>query len=360
MTDEDSQDALSVRRAQVVGIGMVGGSIAAALRERGWHVTGHDIDETRAKEAEDRGLIDATGIAEDVEITFVATPVSTIPAVAIEALGRGGIVTDVGSVKGAVIERVSDRRFVGGHPMAGSEHSGLEGVNADLFVGATWVLTPDETTDPEVYIRVRGIVSLLGADVVTLPAGEHDEIVATISHVPHLVASALMETASSRSLVHETMLRLAAGGFRDMTRIAAGHPTLWTDIALANRRAIVDGIDRLQTALEELRGHIANEDREALERGLSGAALARRNLPLRPQRPADMSLMRIPIPDRPGSLGEVLGIFGAARSNVEDLQIAHDPKGDRGVLEVSVATASVENVRVRLESGGFQVAVEAL
>lgn len=350
-------------RAQVIGTGMVGGSVAAALRKQGWHVTGDDIDEARAQQAQRLQIIDAVGRDDEAEIVFVATPVSAIPDLArpvLETLETHAIVTDVGSVKRAIVESLPHPRFVGGHPMAGSECSGLEGVNADLFVGATWVLTPNEHTDPDVYVRVHQIVSSLGASVVTLAAAEHDEIVATISHVPHLVSSALMETALDRAQVHESVLRLAAGGFRDMTRIAAGHPGLWTDITLENREAIVEGIRRLVTSLEDLQELIANGNRAQLEKVLASAARGRRDLPLRPGRPAALSLLRVPIPDRPGALGEVLGIFGHHKVNVEDLQIAHDLKGDRGALELTVASGDVEVAQHALQEAGLPVAVEEL
>lgn len=348
------------RRAAVIGIGMIGGSVASALRARGWHVTGDDMNTQRCEQAKELNIIDAIGIDPDAEITFVATPVSSVAQCAIEALARGSIVTDVGSVKGSIVSKISHPRFIGGHPMAGSERSGLEGVNPDLFEGATWVLTPSEHTNPEVYMEVHGIVTSLGPSIITLPADEHDKIVATVSHVPHLASSALMNVASQRSHSYDVLLQLAASGFRDMTRIAAGHPKLWADISIANKEAITDGLGQLIDELSVLQELIANASSADLEKTLAGAAVARKNLPVRAGHPDNMSLVRIPIPDSPGALGEVLGVFGSIGVNVEDLQVAHDIKGDRGTLEVTIDSTAEEKVRVGLNERGFRVAIEAL
>ena len=176
----------------------------------------------------------------------MATPVRAVAAEARRALGAGGgLVTDVGGVKASIVEAVGDARFVGGHPMAGSEQEGVDGADADLFEGATWVLTPTEGTDAAAYAQVRQIVGTLGAEVVALPPDRHDELVAVVSHVPHLTAATLMRLADERSEEHRALLRLAAGGFRDMTRIAAGHPGIWPDICSDNREAIVEVLDGL-------------------------------------------------------------------------------------------------------------------
>jgi prephenate dehydrogenase len=346
-------------RAAVIGIGMIGGSLAAALRAQGWWVSGSDVDTDRVNEAKVRGIIDEID-APTVDVTFVASPVSLVVDLATAALERGGIVTDVGSVKRSIVDSIKAPRFVGGHPMAGSERSGLDGVDPDLFQGATWVLTPGDTTDTDAYLVVRDIVASLGADIVTLDAQQHDEMVATISHVPHFTATALMSLALARSDEHEAVLRLAAGGFRDMTRIAAGHPGLWADIALQNQNAIVDGLGRLASELDDLRELIAKADRGALEAFLAVAAEARKELPLRSGRPPQLAVLHIPIPDRPGSLGDVLGLFGRLRVNVEDLEIAHDPKGDRGTLQVTIDATAVVAVREALLADGFRSSMETL
>jgi prephenate dehydrogenase len=351
---------VSTGRATVVGIGTIGGSIAAALRTRGWYVYGYDLDAARCDEASTAGIIDETVFATDVDITFIATPVSHIAEAAERALTGSGVVTDVGSVKGLVVDRVNDTRFVAGHPMAGSEKSGLDGVDPDLFDGATWVLTPGSSTDPAAYARVREVVGSFGAEVVTLSAEQHDEMVATISHVPHLAASALMTLALQRSGDHDAVLRLAAGGFRDMTRIAAGHPGLWTDITFENKQAIVDELQRLSTSLNDVAQLLQKSDRDGMREFLDVAARARKELPIRSGRPAQLAVVRVPIPDSAGALGHVLGLFGDLRINVEDVEIAHDQKGDRGTLLVTIAQSGVQSAIDALHEIGFRSSVEYL
>ncbi|MEQ1787207.1 MAG: prephenate dehydrogenase/arogenate dehydrogenase family protein, partial [Acidimicrobiales bacterium] len=214
-----------MRRAAVVGTGLIGGSIGLALRRRGWHVTGFDHDDATAARALELGALDAVGRDPDAELTFLATPVRAVVDAATVALAAGpGIVTDVGSVKASIVEGVGDPRFIGGHPMAGSEQDGIDGADADLFAGAVWVLTPTATTDDDAFALLRSVITDLGADVVALAPDHHDALVAVVSHVPHLTAASLMRLADDRSTEHRALLRLAAGGFRDMTRIASGHP----------------------------------------------------------------------------------------------------------------------------------------
>ena len=229
-------------RAMIAGVGLIGGSIGMALREQGWHVSGVDEDEKRLTEAKELGAIDSTGWDEEAEITFVAAPVRDIPDLVKEALAVApkGFVTDVGSVKASISKEIKDPRFVGGHPMAGSEQEGLTGADPAMFSDANWVLTPTEDTDDEAFKRVREVVISLGAEIVTLSPSRHDSLVAMVSHVPHLAAATLMGLAANRSEEHFAVLRLAAGGFRDMTRIAAGNPTIWPDICAENHEAITE------------------------------------------------------------------------------------------------------------------------
>ena len=256
----------------MVGTGLVGGSIGLALRRAGWHVTGADHDTARAERALALGALDAVGSDPAASITFVATPVRAIADVARKALSEGiGVVTDVGSVKASVVDAVADERFVGGHPMAGSEQEGVDGADADLFEGAVWVLTPTAGTDDTAYATVRNAVTELGADVVSLSPEHHDALVAVVSHVPHLTAATLMGLADSRATEHRALLRLAAGGFRDMTRIAAGHPGIWPDICAENRSAIVEVLDGLVDSLRSIRDVVAAEDRDGLLRILDQA-----------------------------------------------------------------------------------------
>ncbi|MCB1014634.1 MAG: prephenate dehydrogenase [Acidimicrobiales bacterium] len=348
-------------RAAVVGTGLIGGSIGLALRAQGWHVSGVDRDDARATRALELGAIDAVGRDPSADLTFVATPVGAVVELARAVLeGTAGVVTDVGSVKGPIVRAVDDPRFVGGHPMAGSEQEGVEGARADLFEGAVWVLTPDGSTDETAYTTVRSAVSGLGAEVVAIPADRHDELVAVVSHVPHLTAATLMALADARSADHRALLRLAAGGFRDMTRVAAGHPGIWPDICAENRSAIVDTLDRLIEALGETREIVASGDRDGLLDRLERARGARTNLPVRYSRPDQLTELRVPVPDRPGALAEVTTLATELDVNIADLELAHSAEGDKGVLLLLVESAAAPTLGAALQERGYVVAERAL
>jgi prephenate dehydrogenase len=345
-------------RAVVVGTGLIGGSIGLRLRRNGWHVTGRDHDPVRVDKALALGALDAVGDDPSADITFVATPVAAVAAEARRALdATSGLVTDVGGVKAAIVDAVADPRFVGGHPMAGSEQEGVEGAAPELFEGATWVLTPTEGTDAAAFAEVRQIVGTLGAEVVALPPDRHDELVAVVSHVPHLAAATLMRLADERSEEHRALLRLAAGGFRDMTRIASGHPGIWPDICRENRAAIVGVLDDLSAALREMRDLVADGDRAGLLSALDEARAARVNLPARFRTAADLSEVRIPVPDRPGVVADVAILAADLDVNIVDLEIAHSTEGPQGVIVMLIERPAVEVFRAGLVGRGYRPAV---
>ncbi|MCB0980975.1 MAG: prephenate dehydrogenase/arogenate dehydrogenase family protein [Ilumatobacteraceae bacterium] len=349
------------RRANVLGLGLIGGSIARALSERGWHVSGDDRDDGRAATAQERGYIAALGVDPTAEITFVATPVLTVADQVKRALGEtSGLVTDVGSVKAAVVGAVDDPRFVGGHPMAGSELEGLDGADATMFEGAVWVLTPSASTADETFSAVAAVVVELGADVVALPADRHDQTVAVISHVPHLTAATLMGLASERAEEHAALLRLAAGGFRDMTRIASGQPNIWLDICAENRPAILSALDGLIGGLSAMREVVDQDDRDELLRRLARARDARANLPVRGTQPGELAEVRIPIPDRPGAAAEVFTLAAELGVNIASFEVVHSVEGNRGVAVVLVDAKVVELYRGGLMARGYRPAVQRL
>lgn len=349
------------RRAGVVGLGLIGGSLGLALRARGWHVSGHDTDAARVADALRRGVIDAEGLDPDAEITFVATPVAEIPDAAKAALAAGpGLVTDVGGVKAPIASAIDDRRFLGGHPMAGSELHGLEGADADMFSGAVWVLTPTPATDDAVFARVASVVSSLGTEVVALPPERHDALVAVVSHVPHLTAATLMGLADERSSEHAALLRLAAGGFRDMTRIAAGHPAIWPDICAQNRTAIVETLDGLIDGLGRMRALVDEDDRAGLLATLTTARTARANLPGRVARPDEVAEVRVPIPDRPGAAAEVFTLAAELGVNIADFEVYHSAEGQKGVMLLLIDATNGELFRGGLMARGFRPNVRPL
>ncbi len=352
---------ITQRRANIVGLGLIGGSIGLALRERGWHVSGEDHDQARVDRALTIGVLDEQGLSEVVDITFIATPVLTVADQVKRALAETtGIITDVGSVKGGIAASIEDPRFVGGHPMAGSELEGLDGADATMFLGAVWVLTPTPTTADATFASVASIVAELGAEVVALDPRRHDQVVAVVSHVPHLAAATLMGLASERAEEHAALLRLAAGGFRDMTRIASGHPGIWLDICTENREAILDGLDGLIDGLQRMRDIVRDDDRAALLDRLRRAREARANLPMRVVQPSELAEVRIPIPDRTGAAAEVFTLAAELDVNVSSFEVVHSLEGNRGVLVFLVDASSADLFRGGLLARGFRPAVQRL
>ncbi len=346
------------RRANVLGLGLIGGSVAAGLRASGWHVSGIDAGSGRETEALSRGIIDSCGVDANAEISFVATPVSqVIDGVQAMLHSTAGVVTDVGSVKLPVVSAITDSRFVGGHPMAGSELQGLDGADAEMFRGAVWVLTPSSTTSDDTFALVAGVVRELGGDMLALPASRHDQLVAVTSHLPHLAAATLLTLARSRADDHAAVMRLAAGGFRDMTRVASGHPAIWLDICRENQAAIVEAIDGMIAGLGEMRRMIDETNSPALLARLTDARAVRANLPGRVRELVDVAEVRIPIPDRPGAAAEVFTLAAELGVNTANFEVSHSVEGDRGVLIMVVDAASAELFRGGLMARGFKPAV---
>lgn len=345
----------SGRIANVVGGGLIGGSVGMALRERGWTVVVSDQVEEIADRAVVVGAADRVGFDTAADITFVATPVGCVAEIARDALEHTrGPVTDVGSTKLDIVRDVGDPRFVGGHPMAGSEQDGIEGARGNLFEGAMWVLTPTEETDEGSFSLVRSIVRSLGAESTTLLPRVHDQMVAQVSHVPHLTAASLMCLADDMSIEHRALLRLAAGGFRDMTRISAGQPSIWPDICVANKTAIVSGLDGLIAQLGDIRDRVGSQDRDGILELLTRARAARVNLPTGFGAADQMTEVAVPIPDRPGEIAAIATLASELDVNIFDLEITHSGEGRRGVMIMVVDNAQTERLLGGLIARGYR------
>lgn len=345
----------NARRGQIVGTGLIGGSVALALGEAGWHVTGFDIDAQRAERALEIGVIDAVGIDPEAELTVVAVPAGALEKEIRNALQQTkGMVTDTGSVKAMVARSIDNPRFVPGHPMAGSEQDGVDGADQQIFEGAVWVLTPTEGTDDLGLRQLQTVLSSMGCDVVTMTPERHDALVAIVSHVPHLTAASLMCLADDRALDDAPLLRLAAGGFRDMTRIAAGHPEIWLDICEQNSEAIVAVLDEFSDRISNVRSLVAEADRDGLTTVLSQARRARTNLPSRYVRPQDLIEIRIPIPDRKGQIANITMLAADCDVNIADIEVAHSTEGAEGVLVLVVARAEVQRFLAVLAGQGYK------
>ncbi|HEX3099090.1 MAG TPA: prephenate dehydrogenase/arogenate dehydrogenase family protein [Usitatibacter sp.] len=279
-----------LKRLAVIGVGLVGGSLALALRRAGAvaSIAGYDRDGEALERAAALGVIDtaaasASDAAKGADLVVVAVPVRSIGPVLHDvalAMDAHAVVTDVGSTKGEVMtvarEELRDRfpRFVPGHPIAGREASGVEAAVAELFRSARVVLTPDASTAPDAVELVKACWEAAGARVASMPAERHDRIFAAVSHLPHMLSFALVSEIAEREDADE-LLGFAAGGFRDFTRIAASSPEMWRDIALQNRAALLEEVDRYGARLAVFRELIARGDGPGLERLMTEARTAR-------------------------------------------------------------------------------------
>ncbi len=344
--------------ATVVGVGLIGGSIAAGLRSAGWRVNGVDTDLQTLEEARSLEVIDEIGDNPEADITFVCVPVGAMEKTVAPLLENPNrVVTDVGSVKTPVLSFVEKPNFVAGHPMAGSEQDGVEHARSNLFEGSTWILCPSPKTNADAYSAVQNAANLLGANPIAIHPVDHDHLVATISHLPHVVACSLVQLAVETATEEGSVLRLAGGGFRDMTRIASGHPLLWTDICISNTDAIVAAIENLQSELRGWREDLLSENRSAITERLARARNGRRNLPVRGPRVEDLAEIRIPIKDRPGVLAEVTTMAGTLGINISDIQISHGPEGDAGVLIMMIPRVSALEFQKSLHAEGYEPSV---
>ncbi|HUX04149.1 MAG TPA: prephenate dehydrogenase/arogenate dehydrogenase family protein [Acidimicrobiales bacterium] len=349
-------------RAYVIGLGLIGASVALALAQVGWSVGGEDRDADVLRAALDAGVVDGEPLDDTTTLVVIATPASSVAALASEVLARHDdehlLVTDVAGVKGSIVAQVDDARFVGGHPMAGSEQRGMAGARADMFRGCTWVLTPTARTQPTTYGRLHGILRDIGANVVAVNAADHDRLVALASHVPHLLAGALMNEAARAAEQDAVLLQLAAGGFRDMTRIAAGDPAIWPDVLFENRAAVVQTLASLETRLGALRTALEIGDRALIGEGLRTASVARRQLPGRAFNSERLAYLRVAVSDQPGVLASVTMAASELLVNIYDIEIAHGIEGVGGTLLLAVDADQAARLLEALSKLGFAVGLE--
>jgi prephenate dehydrogenase len=358
----------------IVGVGLIGGSFAAALRKLAEppRVTGIDTNPVGLEWALSQGLIDAASLPdglgaqewlgpEGVDLVVLATPAAHVVdwIERLGALGYRGVVTDVASTKSAIIAAAEGSlegraAFVGGHPMAGSERSGVEASDPDLFRGAYYVLTPDSSTDVDAYRRIHALVSDFGCRVVSVDPASHDEAVAIISHVPHVAASALVDLAAAHAGEDGELLRLAAGGFKDTTRIAAGSADLWTGICLDNADAVAGGVDELRDVLGQFSGMLRAGDAAGLREWLARAADIRRSLPAQ-WVPATTRLTEVVVPvlDRPGVVAEVTMAASRAGCNIEAIEIDHVSESSANLVVVMTDEGDIDRFVETLRSTGY-------
>jgi prephenate dehydrogenase len=333
-------------RLAVLGVGLIGGSIGLAARERlGAHVRGYDPAPEAASAGLERGALDtacgSVGEAlEGAEAAFVAAPVGALPAAvrgALEAAGSDCVVSDVGSTKRALVAAVDDPRFVGGHPLAGAETAGVANARADLFAGATWYLTPTAATQGTLYERLHRLIGGLGARPAALDADTHDAVMASVSHLPHVLANVLVAQAARVLSAEGERLPATGPSFRDATRVAGAPTAMWRDVYLANADALVAAIDDTVARLKDVRALLASGDGVAVAWWNDAAREDRRRLLEADLAGGDVHELRVAVPNRPGVVAEIALALGRAGVNIADMALY--PAADRSSGTVALWVA---------------------
>ena len=360
---------MEVRRLAVIGTGLIGGSVGLAAKRAGHtEIVGYDADPQALEAALNHGAVDrgagspAEAVAE-AELAVVAAPVAQlVPQVraALEASLDGCTVTDVGSTKiGVCSAALGSARFVGGHPVCGSEARGAEHASADLFDGATWFLTPLAATDAARYRLVHGFVSSLGATPVAVDPEAHDRLVALTSHLPHALANLLVNQAGATRVEGHEPLAAAGGSLRDMTRVAGANPRIWVDIFVENAAPLRASLAEHRRKVEQLEASLEAGDAGFLARWIGEAAGNRRTMlaDAYPD-PGRLQQVRVHVPDRPGVLAGITQALGAERINIEDFELHHVSPERGGTLTLLVGgEEEARRAAALLESQGYGVVV---
>ena len=344
---------------EIVGTGLLGTSIGLALRRSGIEVLLVDESADHLRTASGLGAGRPATAEDRPQLVVVAVPPDHLGPVIGRALeltaAYGAVVTDVGSVKSGPLAAVADaegvERYVGGHPMAGSERSGPLAASAALFDGRPWAVTPHDGSDPEAVALVEALVTLCGAVPVRLTPVDHDRAVARTSHIPHLLAALAAGRLADAPTGH---LALSGQGVRDVTRVAGGDPALYGQIVAANSEAVLDLLAEVRDRLDAVISAVGAADREALrdllEEGVAGtrAIPGKHGGPTRPTRSVFVS-----VPDHPGELARLFADAGASEVNIEDVHIDHDPGRPVGLVELLVEEGRAEHLLTSLESRGW-------
>jgi prephenate dehydrogenase len=340
---------MSQRRAAIFGTGLLGASVGLALRSQRWAVSGWDPSTEAIEEALGRGAVEERldgPHTDHFDLVVLAAPPDAI-AETLLAMDTETLVTDIGGVKTPIVGAAAHLpHFVGGHPMAGGETSGASLSSSSMFHGATWVLTSDHV-HPADLEDMRQIVSSFGANPVVMTAAEHDAAVARVSHLPHVLAAALMRLAED----DPATLGLAGGGFRDLTRIAAADSTWWAEVLEANSEQVGASIDELQQTLESWKQTIASSHVRLVEK-LESARRARLGLG------EHHTQVRVILLDEPGEIARVGHALETSRVDVRDFQLRHGEHGGGGVLTISVRGEGKDALTMALVDEGFEVKIE--
>ena len=355
-------------RLALVGTGLIGASVGLAAKRAGVsHVAGWDADAASLAVAVERGAVDSPAeslaqAVDDADLALVATPVATLQETvrAVLAAGSQATVSDAGSTKSGLCGSVSEReRFIGGHPVCGSEARGPEYASAELFEGATWFLTPVAETEPERYKLLHGFVASLGAIPVAIDPAAHDRLMAVTSHLPHALANLILNHAGSVRVNGHEPLATAGGSLRDMTRVAGANPRIWIDIFLDNAEELRSSLAEHRRRVEDLERALEAGAAGWLARWIGGAAGNRRTLLDEAYHDVGaLQRVRVHVPDRPGVLSGITQALGAEQINIEDFELQHMSPERGGTLSVLVSGEDeARRAAALLEAQGYSVIV---
>lgn len=346
------------RALAIIGVGLVGGSVGLAAKASGWEVVGVDAPAV-LEEAAALGAVDRASTikeARGADLVVLAAPISKVADLVGELAPTDALVTDVASAKTRIVraaEAAGLSRFVGGHPMAGSQLSGVANAEAELFRGARYFLTPTGGTDPEAYREVAGFVRELGAVPTAVDPEKHDLLMAALSHLPHLMAVALLKVASD---VSPEALSFAGPSFRDLTRVGASSPGLWSDILAENAPAVGEALGIFAGAMAQLGSEI--QDRRKVEDRFRAARVAYDALGgILVEKSGRNVEIAVPVENRPGVFAEVTTLMGSNDINILDLYVRHS-NTERAALVLTLDADAAEKARALLHGAGFGAEVQ--
>jgi prephenate dehydrogenase len=337
-------------RIAVLGVGLIGGSIGLAARRRlGAEVVGFDAEPANARRGVEVGALDRFSetipeALEGAEVVFCAGPVAALPRLVGEALDASGpdtVVTDVGSTKRELIAGLPDderlERFIGGHPVAGAESAGVENARDDLFEGARWYLTPTERSSGVQYDRLQRAIADLGARPQAIDPETHDRLMATVSHLPHVIANVLVQQAAAAAVEESERLPEVGPSFRDTTRVAGANPAIWGDIFATNSEAVAREIDAAAERLRDAAKVIRSGDADRVAAWHGAAREDRRRLLEADLVGGELYELRLSVENRPGTVAEIALALGRAGVNIEDMALYPAPDMRTGAVSLWVA-----------------------
>ncbi len=350
-------------RVHIVGAGLIGTSIGLALAQKGEKVSFEDMDQRNLEVARDLiggALVQSANEGGPIDLILLATPVGAVAESAKAHFGYNPQATfiDIAGLKSEVIQEIEQlpalsERFCGTHPMAGREISGPTGARADLFQGATWIITPTKNTDAEIVQTVGNFVSSLGARVVQVGAQEHDEAIAAVSHMPQIMSSLLATTLSD---VSSEQLALAGQGLRDLTRLADSNPVLWSQLISLNSASVLHGLQKVQNEISELVASITSNNRADIEKFFARGNKEKSRIPGKHGgKSRDYAYLPIVIDDKPGQLAAIFNECATVGVNVEDLFIEHSPGQETGLITLALSNDGAEILRSHLTQQNWRV-----